>query len=139
MDSIYKLTLYQSYEDLAIGIFTYNLCMINRRRILPGLLFEYSCGINSWVIEMAFEYSDFCRELLSDWDELLVDVEVCGSFSELPLLYIANNVTNTDIMMSLKDIDATSDGSRASEKNTSQWKRYYVMWIVRHLIPVSQN
>ena len=59
---------------------------------------------------MAFEYDQFCRELVSDWDDLFVDVEVCGSFSELPLPYIANNVTDTDVMLSLKDIEATSDG-----------------------------
>ena len=58
---------------------------------------------------MGDEESNFCEQMLSGCHDWFTDIEVCGSFAELPLEFIVTNVTDIDVLISLKDVVAISN------------------------------
>ena len=65
------------------------------------------------------EESNFCEQMLAGCHDWFTDIEVCGSFAELPLDFIVTNVTDIDVLISLKDVVAVSDQKKEAYLTTT--------------------
>ena len=62
------------------------------------------------------DFEEFANETWTSSNELFVGFDVCGSFAEMPLEWIVDNVTDIDIMLYLTDVYAVSDANNLKIK-----------------------
>ena len=67
---------------------------------------------------MSAEESRFCEQMLSGCHDWFTDIEVCGSFTELPLDFIVVNVTDIDVLISPKDVVAIANPGKKARLRT---------------------
>ena len=62
--------------------------------------------------------TDFCEQMLSGCQDWFTDIEVCGSFAELPLEFVVMNITHIDVLISFRDVVAISDSRKEASLGT---------------------